>query len=592
MSLEDAPEKERENEAQDMDDVLTVADDLDNFDMAMAEDSEDFGEIFEQSLREHSAGEIVKGVIVKVNKDDVVVDVGMKSEGIIPLSEFAEDGEDKNVFVGQEIDVYIVKRENSEGLPILSRQQAKRAKAKKSVKKAFEAEKPVKVKVVEVLKGGLRVSADGLTGFMPFSHTGIRSKRKEDAEELVGQEIDALVIEMRGKRDVIFSRRAWLDAERSRLKTTTLDNLTPGDKVTGIVKNLTQFGAFVDIGGIDGLLHVNDMAWSHVAKPSEVVQVGDEIEIMILAVEGEKISLGLKQLTPDPWDSIGDKYPANKHVKGKVTSLAKYGAFVELEAGVEGLIHISEMSWTKRLKHPSEMFKEGDHVECVVLRVDEEKRRISLGYKQLTEDPWTVAQLKYPQGSITEGEVIGMTDFGAFIRLDEGVDGMIHVSDMSWTTKIKHPSDLLKKGERIQCTVLEIDPENQRISLGLKQVEGNPWDNAARKYKVGEHVDVRVTKLTDFGVFAEIEEGIEGLAHISELSNHKIGHPSEILSEGDVVTMKIIKFDPHGQKVGLSLKGFHRDEEQAEIQQYLTTDEEQGGLATLGEILDSATRNK
>lgn len=551
---------------------------------------EDFAAIYEQSLNRLESGKTVKGRVVKVTSDEVIVDVGSKSEGIIPLSEFTEDGEDKNVYVGQEFEVYIVRSENADGLPILSRSVAKRAKGRSVVRDAYENKTAVRVKVQEVLKGGLRVISHGVTGFMPFSHTGIRSKRKEDAEQLLNQEFDARVIEMRGKRDVIFSRRVHLDEQRAQLKERTLDSLTPGQNVKGIVKNLTQFGAFVDIGGVDGLLHVNDMAWHHVAKPHDIVNVGSEIHVVVLGVEGDKISLGLKQLTEDPWESVVMKYPPSSQVHGKVTSLVKYGAFVELEPGIEGLIHISEMSWTRRLKHPSEMFNLGDEVDCVVLKVDDDSRRISLGYKQITDDPYTQAKLNNPPGTVVEGEVIGLTDFGAFIRLKEGVDGMIHVSDMSWTEKVQHPSEKLKEGDRIQCTVLEIDAENQRISLGLKQVEGNPWEQAAQKHKVGSYVDVRITKVTDFGVFAELEPGVEGLAHISELAQQKITHPSEVVHEGETFTMKITKFDVKNQKLSLSLKAFMKETEEADVQRYMSQDE--GGMASLGEIINSALKNQ
>ena len=547
------------------------------------DDSEDFESMIDQTFTEIVVNQIITGKVLKVTTDDVVVDIGSKSEGVIPLREFLEDGKDPNVFVGMDVEVMVINRGGHDGLPVLSRRKAKERIAKKTLRESYENGTPVFCVVKAIVRGGFEVNVDGLRGFIPFSQMGPGARNEEDQKALIGQRIEAKILEMRRKRDLILSQRKAIEEKRSRLRKETMAALKVGNWIKGVVKNLTDFGAFVDLGGVDGLLHVNDMSWGHVAHPREVVNVGDEFTVMVLSVDGDRISLGLKQRAPDPWLNVQEKYPPGSLVGGEVTSLTKYGAFVGLEEGVEGLIHISEMSWVKRIHHPSELLKEKEEVRVKVLSIDEERKRISLSLRQTTVDPWTLAKTNYPPGTVIEGDVTGMTDFGAFVRLPEGVDGMIHVSDMSWAEKVNHPKQILKKGDKIQAKVLEIDPSQQRISLGLKQLEPDPWDVAQKKYKVGMPVEVKVIRMTEFGAFVELEKGIEGLAHASTLTAQKGKKPEEVVKVGDVVTMKVIKFDRGNRKISLSLKDFLKEQEHQEVQRYMA--DESGGNATLGELL-------
>ena len=530
------------------------------------DDADEMGQLIEASFAKFGVGDIIKGVVLKVAEDYVVVDIGSKSEGIIPLREFLDDRKDPNVFIGMEVDVMVVKRETAEGIPVLSRLRAKEQTAKVRVRQAFQNSEPVDCVVSELLKGGFQVDVDGLRGFIPFSQMGPNSRTPEQQQALIGKTVTAKIIEMRGKRDLILSQRQHLDEERIRNREETLAKIKEGVWIKGTVKNLTDFGAFIDLGGLDGLLHINDMSWAHVGHPREMVRVGDDIEVLILKMDEDRISLGLKQKTPDPWTTVDNHYPPGCIVHGKVTSLVKYGVFIQLEEGVEGLVHISEISWTRRLRHPSEELKVSDDVRVKVLSIDRDRRRISLSIRQATTDPWTVAKANYPIGSTIEGEVTGLTDFGAFIRLPEGVDGMIHVSDLSWTEKVSHPKQVLKKGDKVVAKVLDIDPDQQRISLGLKQLEPDPWDRARERYRVGENVEVEVVKLTDFGAFVRLDEGVEGLAHASTLPKSALGTD---IKEGDRVTMKIIKFDRYNRKISLSMKELLREQERAEVEAYM-----------------------
>lgn len=544
---------------------------------------EDMNALIDDSFAQAARGEIVKGVVIKVNPDDIVVDIGSKSEGVIRRSDFFLPGESENAEVGQEIQVYVMAAEDPEGHPRLSRRRAMEMGARQQVRDALTDGAPVKCRVIEISKGGLRVSMGGMLGFIPFSQTGVRSRNPEDLAPMVGQEIEAKVVELRGKRDVILSRRAFLEEMLSKQKSETMENLSPGRVVKGVVKNLTDFGAFVDLGGVDGLLHIQDMAWQHIEKPSDVVQVGQQLEVLVLGINGDRISLGLKQLSADPWQGADLKYPVGAMVRGAVTSLTKYGAFVELEPGVEGLIHISEISWTRRLRHPSEMLKEGETVQVKVLDVDMEKKRISLSYKQTEADPWTLAAASTPVGAFFEGEVTGLTDFGAFVRLPCGVDGMIHISDLSWTRRVRKPSDVLKKGDRVKVKVLEINSGEQRIALGLKQAEQDPWEMVPVRYPVGAVVEVTVVKLADFGAFCELEEGIEGLVHISELADGKVEQVKDVLKPGDRVRMKVVKIDSGQRRIGLSIRALERDTHGPSQDAYLA--DPGAPLASLGEIL-------
>jgi small subunit ribosomal protein S1 len=545
---------------------------------------EDMSALIDSSFSDLKRGEVVKGTVISVNHDAVVVDIGSKSEGVISLDEFFLPGEEKNVHVGQEVQVYILKKEDSEGLPVISRRRAMEAVARQIVREAYDEGKPVKCTVLEITKGGLRVQVSGMLGFIPLSQTGVRSRNRDDLEPLLNQEIDVKIMEIRSKRDVILSRRAFLEELLSSQRSETLENIQAGREVNGVVKNLTDFGAFIDLGGVDGLLHINDMSWQHVPRPSDVVQVGQEIRILVLSVDGDRISLGLKQLTEDPWDKACEHFPPGTVITGKVTSLTKYGAFVELEPGVEGLIHISEMSWTRRIHHPSELMAEGQDVEVKVLDVDNEKKRISLSFRQMEEDPWSKAQESSPVGSNFEGEITGMTDFGAFVRLPSGVDGMIHVSDMSWTQKVNRPSDVVQKGDKVIVKVLEINPAKQRISLGLKQAAPDPWDMIVVNFPVGSRIEVEITKLTDFGAFCQVTEGIEGLIHISEISEDKIGSVDEVLKVGDKVTAKVVKIDASQHRIGLSLRAHERQVAREERDMFMSSEGTQT-MGSLGELL-------
>lgn len=537
------------------------------------------------------SGDVVKGRIVKVSPQEVVIDVGLKSEGVIPLEDFAAEGGDVNLFVGKDIDVMVLRREGREGQPVLSRSKAIERMGHEMVQHSHKTGEPVKCRIVEKTKGGFKVSISGVSGFMPFSQSGVRRGNEKALDELVGKEVEAKVTELRARKgDVVLSRRAYLEETRNRLKKETMENLEVGKILSGKVKGLTSFGAFIDLGGIDALLHINDMAWHHVASPKEVVHVGQPIEVKVLSVEGEKIAVGLKQKTQDPWVTVPLKYKEGAKIRGRVTSLTKYGAFLEIEPGVEGLIHISEMSWTKHVKHPSDMFKEGDSVLAVILKVNPEEKRISLGYKQTMPDPWKIAKEKYPSGTRIQGEVTGLTEFGAFVKLEEGLEGLIHVSDLSWTQKVRHPGDVLNKGDQVEAVVREVDDQNRRISLSLKHIMESPWDQARRDIRSGSVVEVTVKKLTDFGAFCEIAEGVEGLVHISELSEKKVAHPSEVLKVGDRLRMKVLKFEPSKEKINLSLKAFHSEEDRREMKKYM--EEEPRGLTSMGELINSALQKK
>ncbi len=555
----------------------------------MNEEDLDMDSLMEESMSSVENGQISVGHVVKVTEEDVTVDIGLKSEGVIALSEFMGDGKDPNVYVGMDVEVLVIKQEGKDGLPVLSRRRAKERAARRGIRKAYENGEAVQCYVKTILKGGFEVDVGGLRGFIPFSQMGPGARTQEDQKALVGQTIEAKILEMRNKRDLILSQRKAIEEKREMLRQETLNNLREGFWVKGVVKNLTDFGAFIDLGGIDGLLHVKDMSWDHVAHPRDMVKVGDEVKVMVLNIEGERISLGLKQKSPDPWLKIEEKYPAGSIIGGKVTSLTKYGAFVCLEEGVEGLIHVSEMSWTKRVKHPNELLNEGDEIRVKILGIDDERRRISLSLRQTAVDPWTLAKTNHPPGSVIEGEVTGMTDFGAFVRLPEGVDGMIHVSDLSWMDKAMHPKKLLKKGETVQAKVLEIDPSQQRISLGLKQLEPNPWDQAARKYKVGSVHEVEVKRITEFGAFVELEEGIEGLAHHTALVPKGQRH-EDAIKVGEKYNMKVIKFDRDNQKISMSLREFQKEQEKQEVEQFMAA--EAGGNATLGEMIGQAMAAK
>ena len=526
---------------------------------------ESLEEAYDNSIKAFTDGEIVKGNVVDVTRDEVMIDIGFKSEGYIPASEF-ESGEEglPTVQVGDEIDVYIVRREDAEGQIVLSKRIADQTLIWDEIAEAYEAGSPVQGRITERIKGGLRVNVGSLRGFLPASQVELRPI--QNLEQYVGQVLDMKVISLSKRRhNIVLSRRAWLEAELIQKRSEVLNTIDVGQRVTGVVKNITAFGAFVDLGGVDGLLHKTDMAWKRINHPSDVVSVGDEIEVQVIGInqENEKISLGLKQKTPDPWMDIEAKYPVGATVSGVVVNIVNYGAFLQLEEGVEGLIHVSEMAWTRRNVAPSRIVNKGDEIEAVVLEISREDKRISLGLKQLQQNPWEILAERSPEGSKITGRIRNLTNFGAFVEIEPGIDGLIHTSDLSWTKRGAAANDELKEGSEIEVVVLQIDADERRVSLGLKQTQPDPWAEVPEKYKVGSVVRGKVVNLTSFGAFTKLEEGIEGLIHISELSEQRIEKPEEIVSVGDELDLKVINLSPKDRRIGLSLKALVAEQERA-----------------------------
>ena len=526
---------------------------------------ESLEEAYDNSIKAFTDGEIVKGVVVDVNRDEVMIDIGFKSEGYIPAAEF-ELGQEGMPAVqgGDEIDVYIVRREDSEGQIVLSKKIADQTLIWDEIATAHESGTPVQGRITERIKGGLRVSVGSLRGFLPASQVELRPI--QNLEQYVGQTLDMKVISLSKRRhNIVLSRRAWLEAELVQKRAEVLNTLEVDQIVTGVVKNITAFGAFVDLGGVDGLLHKTDMAWKRIHHPSDVVSVGEEIEVQVIGIsqENEKISLGLKQKTPDPWANIEDKYPVGSTVRGTVVNIVNYGAFLQLEEGVEGLIHVSEMAWTRRNVAPSRIVNKGDEVEAIVLEISREDKRISLGLKQLQQNPWELLEQRSPVGTKITGRIRNLTSFGAFVEIEPGIDGLIHTSDLSWTKRGTTANEELKEGSEIEVVVLQIDAAERRVSLGLKQTQPDPWEHVPEKYKVGSVVRGKVVNLTSFGAFTKLEEGIEGLIHISELADRRIEKPEEIVSVGDELDLKVINLSPKDRRIGLSLKALLAEQERA-----------------------------
>jgi small subunit ribosomal protein S1 len=553
------------------------------------EDSKDFMEMYEESLRSLQEGELVKGEIVQINKEFILVDIGYKSEGQIPIHEFIDGEGNLTARVGDKVDVLLERREDENGVILLSKDKAAKIKIWDDIKQVYEQDGTMTGKIVSRIKGGMTVDI-GLQAFLPGSQIDLKPIRDFDA--LIGTVHDFKILKYNKRRgNIVLSRRAILESERSSLREGTLEKLETGAVVEGMVKNITDYGLFIDLGGIDGLLHITDMSWGRVGHPSEMCQLGDTITVKILNFdrETERVSLGLKQLKPDPWTKAEDNYPIAARLRGKVVSLADYGAFVEVEEGIEGLIHISEMSWTRKVRHPSQMVKVGDMVEAVVLNIDPPNKRISLGLKQVEPNPWDIIGEKYPVGTTIEGRIKNITDFGVFIGIDEGIDGLVHISDISWTKRIKHPSEMYKKGTEVQAVVLSIDKESERFSLGIKQLSADPWEHVPEKYKPGTRVTGTVTNITDFGVFVELEEGIEGLIHVSELSKDKGSNPLSRFKIDDVIQAKVINVSRHDKKIGLSVRKLEESEEKEIYQSYL--DDHQGATSNLGELLKEGMMN-
>jgi small subunit ribosomal protein S1 len=551
---------------------------------------------FEQALEDYlndefgtlDEGSIVLGEVVKVEKDHVLVDVNFKSEGQIPVAEFLDSEGNVTVCVGDKVDVFVARKDESEGTIHLSRDKAKRMQLFDRLEEIMEKDDVVKGRIVRRIKGGYTVDLGGVEAFLPGSHVDLRPVPDMDA--LVNQTYEFKILKINRRRsNVIVSRRVLLEEMRSEQRDELLSTLEEGQIVQGKVKNITEYGVFIDLGGLDGLLHITDMSWKRIKHPKEMVQLGDDLELKILNFdrEGQKVSLGLKQLVADPWQDIETKYPVEQKFTGTVTNLADYGAFVELEEGVEGLVHISEMSWTRKLRHPSQMVHVGDEVEVIVLGVDPDKKRISLGMKQIKPNPWDVVAEKYPEGTILEGAIKNITEFGVFIGIEEGIDGLIHVSDISWTKKIRHPSEVYKSGDIVQAKVLTVDKENEKFTLGIKQLNEDPWSQVPIKYPVGQVLSGTVTNITDFGLFVEVEEGIEGLVHVSEISRKKIKSPAEIYKEGDVIEAKVIHVSADERRLGLSVKQLKEEGPKKSASKGYTTTTSSGdtGGNTLGDLL-------
>ncbi len=537
---------------------------------------ESLEEAYDNSLRAFSEGEIVKGTVINVDHDEVMVDIGFKSEGYIPVSEFPIGNErTPSVNVGDQIDVYIVRREDSEGQLVLSKEIADQKLVWDEITEAYEAGRVVAGTVVQRIKGGLQIDLGKLRAFLPASQIELRPP--QDFEQYIGQTLEAKVVKLsKRRRNIVLSRRVILEEELAAQKTALFENIENNQIRSGVVKSITTFGAFVDLGGIDGLLHKTDMSWRRVNHPSEVVAVGDEIEVMVISVDRdtEKVSLGLKQKTLDPWESVENKYPIGSTVTGKVVGIVNYGAFLELEEGVEGLIHISEMSWTRRNIAPSKVVAKDDVIDAVVLDIDKGNQKLSLGLKQLHPNPWELLETKYPVGTKLTGRVRNLTNFGAFVEIEEGIDGLIHISDLSWLKRIVDPREVLKEGDEVEVMVLSIDPAQQKISLGLKQIEPDPWIEVPNKYKIGSVVRGKVVNITSFGVFAQLEDDIEGLIHISELAEQRIEKPEDIVSVSQELDLKVIHLDPTERRIGLSLKAAQAEQDRATITQYEQEQEE------------------
>ena len=548
-----------------------------------AEEYERLLDMYDVSFRNFAEGEVVRGVVLRVSESEVIVDVGYKSEGMIAIEEFRDENGEIPVKTGDSVDVLIEKTENREGYVVLSKEKAEKMKVWDEVERAYQERRVVTGRVIERVKGGLAVDI-GVRAFLPGSQVDMRPVRNLDA--LRGQELRMRVIKVNKKRgNIVLSRKAVLEEENAEKKNETLTTLEEGKVLDGVVKNITEYGAFVDLGGIDGLLHITDMSWGRINHPNEVLNVGDEIRVVVLKFdrESERVSLGMKQLQADPWTTATIKYPVGARVKGRVVSLTDYGAFVELEQGVEGLIHVSEMSWSKKVKHPSKILAVNQEVECQVLGIDQEAHRISLGLKQVESNPWEQLAEKYPIGAKITGKVRNLTEFGAFVEVEEGIDGLIHISDLSWTKRVKHPSEVLKKSDTVEAVVLNIDAENQRLSLGLKQLATDVWEDYLANHNIGDVVEGKIVRVTTFGAFVELAEGVEGLVHVSELDERRIERPEEQFKPGDAFPMKIIKVQEDDRKIGLSIKAVKAEEVQKDFQAYRQASG--SDRSTIGDIL-------
>ena len=532
-------------------------------------------------------GSIIKGTITEIRENEVILDIGAKSEGIVPGHEFMDVGD---LQIGEEIEVFLEKLEDRDGNPIVSYDKAQQKKNWENILSKTEEGSVLAGKVRAKVKGGLIVNI-GVDAFLPASQIDIQPPKNLD--QYVGQTYDFKVLKINfDRKNIVISRRELIEEQRQDKRRKLLSEIKPGDIRRGSVKNITDYGAFVDLDGLDGLLHITDMSWGRISHPSEMLKVGEEVSVMIVEVdrERERVSLGLKQTTDNPWEGIENRYPVNAKVRGKVVNLVNYGAFVELEDGVEGLVHITELSWTKRVNKPGEMLKVGDEVEAVVLGINKEEQKISLSLRQLDPNPWDMARHNYPVGARVRGKVRNLTSYGAFVELEEGIDGMVHVSDMSWTRKINHPSEMVKKGDEIDAIVLDVDAHSQRISLGMKQLSNDPWDEIDTHFKIGDLVKGTVAKITSYGAFIELNGGVDGLVHISQISEERIEKVKDVLNAGDVIEARVIKIDRDERRIGLSIKAANYDESQLAAEASAFSSLGGDELTSLGDILDEATK--
>ncbi len=552
-------------------------------------DMETMSELYEESLRRVQEGEVVRGRIVSITKDFVMVDIGYKSEGQIPIHEFTTPEGEVTAEVGDEVEALMESREDEEGPLMLSKNKASKIKVWEEVSYAYHHDGDVMGTIVAKVKGGLSVDLGGIIAFLPGSQVDLSPMRHTD--HLIGQKLNFKVLKFnRKRRNVVLSRRVLLEKAKGEAKATLLATLEEEKILEGVVKNITDYGIFVDLGGLDGLLHITDLSYGRVRHPADLFKVGDPITVKVLSFDREKerISLGLKQLSPDPWTLVEEKYPVASRITGKVVSLTDYGVFVELEPGVEGLIHISEMSWTRKVRHPSQILNAGDTVECTVLELEPQRKRISLSLKQVEPNPWEVIGEKYPVGSVIEGKIKNITDFGIFIGIDEGIDGLVHISDISWTKRFKHPSELYKKGQVVQAKVLYIDKDNERFSLSIKDLTPNPWQTIDQRFPVGSVVSGPITNITDFGLFVEVEEGIEGLIHISELGRDK--QRMAALKVGDAIRAKVIHASAQERRIGLSIRKLETEEEQSHYRDYMHSRTE--ATTNIGDLIRETLEEK
>ena len=549
-----------------------------------------FRQMYDDSFKRFAEGELAQGRIIAVDNDHVLVDVGYKSEGQISIHEFKNENGEINVQIGDIVEVMVELWDEDEERVILSKDKAAKIKVWESIKEIHDANGTVEGVITSRVKGGFSVDV-GIPAFLPGSQADLRPIRNLD--EMVGQTYTFKVLKYNRKRsNIVLSRRAILEEQRESVRSKTLENIHEGKVMEGIVKNITEYGVFVDLGGVDGLLHITDISWGRVKHPSEMFSVGDTITVKILSfdMEKERVSLGMKQLSEDPWSIAAKRYPVGSKVSGKVVSLTDYGVFVELEEGIEGLVHVSEMSWTRKIRHPSKVISAGEVIEAIVLDIKPESRRISLGMKQIAQNPWEIISEKYPIGTIIEGKIKNITDFGLFIGIDDEIDGLVHISDISWTKRIKHPSEVYKKGDVVQAVVLDIDKGNERFSLGVKQTQDDPWKSVAERYAVGTEITGTITNVTDFGVFVELEEGIEGLVHVSEISKEKIKTPVGTYNVGEPLTAKVMNINSDERRIGLSIKRLEMEDDKAILTEYVSN--MKPAKSVFGEILQDQLKSE